>query len=424
MASCSAGSPAPEIAGHQSDKTATDPADDLPIDEKQDETEFFEMCHENKPESPDHLKLQAILENAVDAIISIDEHGIIESANPATENLFQYAPHELLGQNVRILMPAPYQEEHDQYLANYLSSGIRKIIGNGREVTGKRQDGSTFPMHLAVSEIKFEGRRLFTGIVRDITGLKNAERQLEQLNNELEQRVRQRTEQLRDTQAELVAKEKLATLGRVSGGIAHEIRNPLNAVKTSAYYLLNAKGASEAKRKEHLERIDRQVTLIDNVITALSEVARIPDPLFRPLPAESILHQIIRDVTMPPNISVELQLPAETSAVMADEYQIPIVFRNLLRNARDAMPQGGKITIAAERRGGKVAITVSDTGTGIAQADLARILEPLYSTKARGMGLGLAICKAIVDKNGGEMQIESEVGKGSRFTIELEAAAD
>lgn len=376
---------------------------------------------DSHPDSPEHLKLQAILDNAVDAIITIDERGTIESVNEATKTLFQYDTAELIGRNVKVLMPSPFQDEHDTYLRNYLTSGERKIIGIGREVSGKRKDGTIFPMHLAVSEIVFEGRRVFTGIVRDISDLKEAERKLEELNEQLEERVRRRTAQLRDAQAELVAKEKLATLGQVSGGIAHEIRNPLNAVKTSAYYLLRAKDAPETKKIEHLNRIDRQVTVIDNVITALSDVAKLPDPSPVQISPRAILQQAIRDVSMPNTISVELDVPEETSDLLVDEYQIPIVFRNLLRNARDAMPDGGTIRVSAESLGDRVAIHIDDTGVGISAEVMDRILEPLYSTKARGMGLGLAICKAIVDKNSGALKFSSELGKGSRFTVELDS---
>ena len=381
------------------------------------------MSNLNQPLTPEHIKLQAILENAVDAIITIDERGIIESVNPATTRLFQFSAEELIGRNVNLLMPSPYREAHNEYIENYLRSGIRKIIGIGREVIGQRKDGTTFPIHVAVSEVAVEDRRIFTGIVRDISDVKEAERQLAELNNELELRFRQRTAELREAQAELLAKEKLATLGQVSGGIAHEIRNPLNAVKSSAYYLMNATDASHEKRKEHLERIDRQVTLIDNVITALADVAKLPDPIVSAIPLEPILAKVIREVTMPAGVSVELHISEHVGTIMADEYQIPIVFRNLLRNARDAMPEGGTISIIAEPRGDEVAIMVRDTGVGIAKDTLGQIVEPLYSTKARGMGLGLAICKAIIEKNGGQLQIESELGKGSSFTVVLGSGA-
>jgi two-component system sensor kinase FixL len=380
------------------------------------------MYDANQTPSAEYLKLRAIFENAVDAIISIDERGVIDSVNPATQTLFGYALDELLGRNVSILMPAQYGVEHDRYLNNYLQSGNRKIIGIGREAVGQRKDGSTFPMHLAVSEMTHDGRRIFTGIVRDISDLKEAERKLEQLNCELEHRVRQRTAQLRQAQSELMAKEKLATLGQVSGGIAHEIRNPLNAVKASTYYLLHAKNASDEERKEHLERINRQVTLIDGVITALSEVAKLPQPGVTGVPTDAILREVVREVSLPARIAVQHELPESGTYALVDERQIRIVFRNLLRNARDAMPDGGTITIAARQAGDKIAISVRDTGIGIAEEELKRVLEPLYSTKTRGLGLGLAICKAIVERNGGQLKIESQLGKGSTFTVELPAS--
>ena len=158
---------------------------------------------------PSPSRLEAILDNAVDAIITIDERGNIESVNRATQTLFGYTEPELLGQNVKMLMPPPYREEHDGYVQNYLSTGLTKIIGIGREVIGLRKSGEIFPMHLAVSEFIDQDRRLFTGIVRDITDLKAAECKLAQLNAELEARVKERTKELRDAQVDLLEKEKL-----------------------------------------------------------------------------------------------------------------------------------------------------------------------------------------------------------------------
>lgn len=377
----------------------------------------------NQPQSNKQSRLEAILNNAVDAIITIDEQGLVESANPATESLFGYEAAEIVGRNVNMLMPSPYHEEHDGYVRNYVEGGPRKIIGIGREVTGRRKDGSVFPMHLAVSEFHDDGRRLFTGIVRDISDLKEAESRLRDLNDDLEVLVRDRTQELREAQAELVKKEKLATLGQVSGGIAHEIRNPLNAVKTSIYYLSNARTPTPEKTNEHLDRIDRQVTLIDNVVTALSDVAKLPDPNRTPLDLTTALPQIARAVGLPPNIEVQWQFDDGLPHVIVDEFQIPIVFKNLIRNARDAMQDGGgTITIEATAEGEHVDISVADTGVGIAPDQLQKIMEPLYSTKARGMGLGLAITRAIVKKNSGQLTVESTEGEGSKFTVRLDAA--
>ncbi|MEO9594115.1 PAS domain S-box protein, partial [Rhodopirellula bahusiensis] len=195
--------------------------------------------------------LASVLRTAVDAIIIIDQKGTIESANIATERMFGFNSVEMIGQNVKMLMPSPYHEQHDGYLDRYQKTGERHIIGIGREVTGKRKDGSLFPLHLGVSEVETDQRKLFTGILRDISELKAAEGELKQLNATLDQRVRTQAAELQQAQLELVEKEKFATLGRISGGIAHEIRNPLNAIKTSAYYLLNAQSPSPQKTEEH-----------------------------------------------------------------------------------------------------------------------------------------------------------------------------
>ena len=363
--------------------------------------------------------LAAILESAVDAIITIDRRGTIVSANPATTTLFGYSVDELVGRNVNVLMPAPFHEEHDGYIENYLTSGVRKIIGIGREVVGRRQDGTTFPMHLAVSEFKSEGEVMFAGIVRDISDLKLVERRLEELNAELEERVKQRTSELRDTQAELIRSEKYAMLGRVSGGIAHEIRNPLNAVKTSAYYLLNAGSPTEEKKREHLERIDRQVSLIDNVITALSDVARMPDAQLQQVDIVSLIRTAAGTIDFPDGITLVDELGDQEVTALMDQNQLVIALKNVLRNARDAMPEGGSITISCTANKDSVVLSIADTGTGIPDEIRDKIFEPMFTTRARGMGLGLSITRTIVEKNGGKLAVESQPGHGSCFTIEL-----
>jgi two-component system sensor kinase FixL len=366
-------------------------------------------------------ELEAILNAAVDAIITIDVRGTIVSANPATVKMFQYSTTELIGQNVKLLMPSPYREQHDEYLTRYLETGIAKIIGFGREVVGRRKDGTIFPMHIAVSDVRLKSHRLFTGIVRDVSDLKAAEEKLARLNRELEQRIHQRTAELRRAQAELVAQERLAMLGKISGGIAHEIRNPLSAVRTSAYFLLNAKNVSPEKTLEHLQRIDRQVTLIDNVITALTDIARMPDPVPQRIRLEDLLPRISHEQPSPDRWPLRLELAHDLRHILADEHQLTIVFRNLLANARDAMPDGGEITIRAVNKDDRVLVSIQDRGAGIPQEDLPRIMEPLFSTKARGMGLGLAISRTIATKNGCELKVDSKLGQGSTFTVELQS---
>ncbi len=367
----------------------------------------------------DQALLSAILTTAVDAIIVIDTSGIIQSTNPATSRLFGYTTQEMLGNNVKLLMPSPYHTEHDGYLESFHTTGRAKIIGIGREVTGKRKDDTTFPMHLAVSEVKLGDTKLFAGIVRDISDLKAAQQKLTEVNELLEQRVRQRTDELQAAQADLVKAEKLSTLGQVSGGIAHEIRNPLNAIRTSAYYLRNARSLSPEKMTEHLERIDRQVSLVDSVITALSDIARLPEPRVESSDINVLIRQVLGTVSIPDNITIKNELAPTLPTVTIDPNQIAIVFRNLLRNARDAMPDGGLIRLASQQRAEAIIIEVIDNGVGIESDDLRRITEPLFTTKARGMGLGLAISAAIIDKNRGRLEVESEVGVGTTFALHL-----
>jgi signal transduction histidine kinase len=228
-------------------------------------------------------------------------------------------------------------------------------------------------------------------------------------------------------QAEHIARqqrtERLAAIGQVAGGVAHELRNPLNVVKTSVYYLLNARSPSVEKKTEHLQRIERHVTLADGVITALSSFAKLPVPNLSPFPVERCVREALEINVPPANVRVTVSCPASLPHALADIDQLRIVFGNLIRNAREAMPQGGSLTIAASPNGDNLDIAVTDTGVGIPPENLARIMEPLYSTKAKGLGLGLAITRAILEKNKGSLRVISQPGQGSTFTVRISAAA-
>jgi signal transduction histidine kinase len=227
-------------------------------------------------------------------------------------------------------------------------------------------------------------------------------------------------------QSEYIARqqriERLAAIGRIAGGVAHELRNPLNVIKTSIYFILNAKNISQEKVVQHLERIERQVGLADKVITALSDFAKLPFPQVRPVSAAQCIEEALETSAIPNEIEVKIELSPDLPAVLADPDQLRIVLGNLLRNARDAMAKGGTLTIRGESCDGMVEFHVVDTGTGISPENLRLILEPLFSTKTRGLGLGLAITRAIIDKHHGQMTLQSKLGKGSEFVVRLPAA--
>jgi signal transduction histidine kinase len=226
-------------------------------------------------------------------------------------------------------------------------------------------------------------------------------------------------------QAEYVARlqrsERLATLGQVAGGVAHELRNPLNVVKTSVYYLTNARNPTPEKQADHMRRIERNVELADGVITALSNFAKVPVPNLRPVAIEAMVHEALEINPPGDQIEVTVECPPGLPPALCDGDQLRIALGNLIRNARDAMPEGGRLTISGRLLDGCVELAVADTGSGIAAEDLARVLEPLYSTKARGLGLGLAITRSIVEKNQGTLRVNSEPGRGSVFTLQLAA---
>lgn len=218
--------------------------------------------------------------------------------------------------------------------------------------------------------------------------------------------------------------ERLAALGQVAGGVAHELRNPLNVVKTSVYYLLNARNLTPEKHAEHLNRIERQVELADGVITTLSNFARMPVPSLRPTFVGPCVREALEAHPPAPGVEVEVRLLTTSLApALADADQLRIVFGNLIRNAHDAMAQGGRLTISDRQVDGAVEVVIADTGVGISKPDLVRIMEPLYSTKARGLGLGLVIVRAILDKCGGSLHVQSEPGRGSVFSVRLRAAS-
>lgn len=213
--------------------------------------------------------------------------------------------------------------------------------------------------------------------------------------------------------------ERLATLGQVSGGIAHELRNPLNAIKTSVYFLTHAKEPTQEKTAEHLDRIGRQVDSANRVVTALSDFARQPAATQSPFSLNDCLADLIATQPLPEKVHLVINIPDDLPRVMGDSEQLQIAFANLLRNAADAIEDTGIVTFSARQQDDEVLICVEDSGRGISPDDLPRITEPLFSKKARGIGLGLAISRAILEKHGTKLSVESVQGEGTKFTMKL-----
>jgi signal transduction histidine kinase len=216
--------------------------------------------------------------------------------------------------------------------------------------------------------------------------------------------------------------ERLVVLGQMASGIAHELRNPLNVVQTSVFFLKNAKNASAEKRAEHLDRIQRQVMVANDVITALSDFAKLPLPNTEPVPIRELLAELLSGIELPKSISTTIDCDDRMPAVVGDRRQLSIVFGNLIRNAVDAMPEGGHLCLRTVPEGPCLRVEIQDTGVGIASNDLQKVFEPFFSTKTRGIGLGLAITKAIVDNHRGQLMVSSKAGEGTCFTVRVEGS--
>ena len=237
------------------------------------------------------------------------------------------------------------------------------------------------------------------------------------LTSPLIRRVEERSQQVKQL-------ERLGTIGQMAGGVAHELKQPLNVIRTSSYFLRSAQGASAEKKEEHLRRIEKQVELADRAIQAMSSFSKLPMPSLRPVAVDGLVKRSLEEEPMPAGIELSIDCAPGLPPLLADPDQLEVALRNLLRNARDAMPEGGALSIRARRDGQWIEIAVADTGVGIASEEIPRVTEPLFTTKARGLGLGLAIVEAITEKHGGTLRVESEPGGGSTFALRLPLAPE
>lgn len=337
---------------------------------------------------------RAVVESAVDAIVVIDASGHIEAFNPAAERLFGYGEQDVVGRNVNILMPGPYHEEHDGYLARYLATGIHKIIGLGREVTGRRQDGTTFPLHLSVGETLLAGERKFTGILHDLSA-----------------RVAIET-QLREQTA-------LARLGEMAAVIAHEVKNPLAAVR-GAIEVIGGRLPAGSKDAGVVKEIVNRIDSLNELMKDLLLFARPPQPKPSLVDIRALVMSTAELLIEDPALkAVRVDIEGSGPPILADPGLLQIVFLNLLINGAHAMRGQGHIEVSVNISEGACHIAFVDSGPGIAPEILEKVFTPFFTTKSRGSGLGLSTARRLIEAHRGTIDVLCPPGGGTTVTVRL-----
>ena len=345
-------------------------------------------------------------------MIVIDEHGIMQSFSAAAERLFGYKRQEAIGRNVKTLMPSPYRENHDAYLGRYMQTGERRIIGIGRVVVGERKDGSTFPMELAVGEMKSGDRCYFTGFIRDLT-------------------ERQKTEaRLQELQSELVHISRLTAMGEMASTLAHELNQPLSAIanymKGCQRLLENADDERSGMMREAMHSAAEQAMRAGQVIRRLRDFVSRREGERR---IESVV-KLVEEASALALVGakdrgarVQFRFDRTHDLVLADKVQIQQVLLNLIRNAIEAMESSERRELVLStdlvQDGTMLMISVADTGAGIAPEIASQLFQPFVTTKPQGMGVGLSISRTIVEAHGGQISVENNPGGGTifRFTV-------
>ena len=371
------------------------------------------VVKKRKKLSENARRLRAILRTATDAIVTIEESGVIESINPATERLFGYACDELVGHNVSILMPVPHREQHDRYIANYLRTGEARIIGIGREVEARRNDGTVFPVDLAVSEVQLPGRRLFTAIIRDLTERRALEAQAAMDLDDAAHTAR------------------LLELGEMCSGIVHEVTQPLTAMVSysdACLRTMRGGGAEPAIIEDALGRVAEQGVRAAEIVSRLRHLVRKGDSRREIFDLGTAIEQallLVDHERRRRRVHIDVHRETELPPVKADRVQVEQILLNLLRNAFQAVDgaERRQVWMSTGRAGTRrVRLTVEDSGPGLAPELCDRVFETFYTTKPNGLGVGLAISRSLAEEHGGRLWAESPVGRGARFALELPAS--
>jgi PAS domain S-box-containing protein len=351
------------------------------------------------------------------ALLDIDTHQI-EDCNPQFETLSGKSKDELISQNIWSLCPSANKDEIKNIFLNLHENGY---VGSG-EFELLQPNGKIIPIEFVATEVDIQDRKFLQLMGRDIAERKKAEIELKAYSERLEEMVEDRTKELKAAQKQLVHQERMATLGQLSRGIAHELRTPLGAINNAAYFLNMVLEEPDDDIKEALEILRKEVSTSERIIKSLLDFARPRTAVQRRTEIQDLIDSVLLQVKIPEAIRIVKEYDEDLPLAWVDPEQLQQVIKNLVKNAIQAMPDGGQLVLHAEPAGDDhVDISIIDTGVGIDKGNLERIFEPLYTTRAKGIGLGLALAKLNIESNDGSISVESKPGSGSKFTMTLPA---
>jgi PAS domain S-box-containing protein len=337
-----------------------------------------------------------IINSATDAIVTINEDHVIVGYNRGAEQMFGYTRGEALGQDLTIIIPPPYKAEHRAYVRRYVATREARMIGTHARLSAQDRNGREFPISISFSVAEIRDNLYFTGIIRDVTEYKN-----------MEDRV--------------LHTERLAAVGNTMAHIAHEIKNPLLTIGGFARELVQVPGLDD-KSRHKLSIMAEEVSQLEEMVAEMREFVQRPAAVKRPGEIGAALTaalELFQDTFADHQVTVRRVEETPVPLVTFDPKQVHQVLINLLKNALEAMPQGGEITVTTRVEGAYAEISIADTGVGMSPEVVDSIFQPYFTTKDKGTGLGLAICQSIIQAHGGTLSVASAPGRGTTFTIQL-----
>jgi PAS domain S-box-containing protein len=367
------------------------------------------------------LKFRSILDTAADGVAMMDaQTRKIVTVNRAICDMLGYEPEEMYGLGVEDLHPAETLPDVLKQFERQMKGEIKLALNSQM----KRKDGSVLFSDISAAPLTLGERHYSIGIFHDATERRQAEEEIRKVNEELEEKVTARTKQLLDTQEELVRSEKLSVLGQVAGSVGHELRNPLGVMSNAVYFLQTVLPDADDSVKEYLGIIKNEITASERIVSDLLDSVRTKEPQPGMVSLAELIGQTLRKLEIPSSVVVNQEIPETLPLLMVDAQQIHQVLRNLISNGVEAMPEGGTLEIRAVVDGTleKITLGIHDNGVGMTPEQLGKLFQPLFTTKARGIGLGLIVVKNLIEANGGSVKVESEAGKGTLFTVTLPAA--